>query len=183
MAKRQHARSRFSSNTAAENAAGNVSTSPLPREGGGVYHLQVAADPGSRKSFDRDFRALGDIFDFTARFVDANAIEESLRYSINLVVEELFTNMVKYNTGGGPAIEIRMEIRSGSLRIELVDDDVEPWDPAEAPVVKVDQPIEDRRAGGLGLYLVRSIVDELKYEYTNRQMKVTAIKNLERRNV
>jgi anti-sigma regulatory factor (Ser/Thr protein kinase) len=99
------------------------------------------------------------------------------------VVEELFTNMVKYNTGGGQAIEIRMEMRSGSLRIELVDDDVEPWDPNEAPAVEIDRPAGERTPGGLGLYLVRSFVDELKYEYTDRQMKVTAIKNLERRNV
>jgi len=134
-------------------------------------------------TFERDFRALGDIFAFTERFADAHGLDKALTYSIHLVVEELFTNMVKYNTGGGQAIEIRMEMRSGSLRIELVDDDVEPWDPNEAPAVKIDQTAEERTPGGLGLYLVRSFVDELKYEYTDRQMKVTAIKNLERRNV
>jgi serine/threonine-protein kinase RsbW len=134
-------------------------------------------------SFERDFRALGDIFAFTKRFAEAHGFDEPLRYSVNLVVEELFTNMVKYNTGGGHAIAIRMEIGNGSLRIELVDDDVDPWDPNEAPKVKTDQPLEERKPGGLGLYLVRSIVDDLKYEYANRQMKVTAIKNLERRNV
>jgi anti-sigma regulatory factor (Ser/Thr protein kinase) len=135
------------------------------------------------ESFERDFGALGDIFAFTARFAEANGFDESLRYSVNLVVEELFTNMVKYNTGAGHAIVVRMEIGSGSLRIELVDDDVDPWDPAKAPAVEVDRSIEERTPGGLGLYLVRSVVDELKYEYANRQMKVTAIRNLERRNV
>lgn len=134
-------------------------------------------------SFERDFRALGDIFAFTGRFAEAHGLEEPLKYSINLVVEELFTNMVKYNTGGGHPIEIRISVRDGSLRIELVDEDVDPWNPGLVPSVKVDQPIEERKAGGLGLYLVRSIVDDLKYEYANRQMKVTAIKNLERRNV
>lgn len=134
-------------------------------------------------SFERDFGALGEVFAFTERFAEANRVDEPLRYSINLVVEELFTNMVKYNTGGGHAIGIRMDVRDGTLRIELVDDDVDPWDPNEAPAVKLDQPIEERKPGGLGLYLVRSIVDELKYEYTNRQMTVTAIKHLELRNV
>lgn len=134
-------------------------------------------------SFERDFGALGEVFAFTKRFAEANRVDEPLRYSINLVVEELFTNMVKYNIGGGRQIAIRIDLRDGTLRIELVDDDVDPWDPNEAPAVKLDQPIEERKPGGLGLYLVRSIVDDLKYEYTNRQMKVTAIKNLERRNV
>lgn len=134
-------------------------------------------------AFDRDFHALGDIFAFTKRFAEAHEVDESLMYSINLVVEELFTNMVKYNTGAGHAIVVRMEIGSGSLRIELVDDDVDAWDPNQAPAVKTDQPLEERIPGGLGLYLVRSIVDDLKYDYTNRQMKVTAIKNLERGDV
>lgn len=134
-------------------------------------------------SFERDFGGLGEVFAFTERFAEAQRFDEPLRYSINLVVEELFTNMVKYNTGGGCHIAIRLDVRDGTLRIELVDDDVDPWDPNEAPAVKLDQPIEERKPGGLGLYLVRSIVDDLKYEYTNRQMKVTAIKNLERRNV
>jgi len=135
------------------------------------------------KSFERDFRSLGDIFAFTDIFVEVHGFEESLRYAVNLVIEELFTNMVKYNTGGGHPIEIRISVRDGHLRIELIDDDVDPWDPAQVPEVKLDRPIEERRAGGLGLYLVRAIVDELTYEYKNRQMKVTAIKNLERQNV
>jgi serine/threonine-protein kinase RsbW len=134
-------------------------------------------------SFERDFDALGEVFAFTQLFAETHGVDEPLTYSINLVVEELFTNMVKYNTGGGRHIAIRLDVLDGTLRIELVDDDVDPWDPNEAPAVKTDQPIEERKPGGLGLYLVRSIVDELKYEYTNRQMKVTATKNLERRNV
>ncbi len=132
------------------------------------------------RTFERDFRALGEIFEFTGRFAATHRIEESLGYSINLIVEELFTNMVKYNTGGDHPIRIRMDVGGGKLRIELFDEDVDPWDPAQAPEVKVDQPIDERRAGGLGLYLVRSIADDLAYEYDNRQMKITVIKNLER---
>lgn len=132
------------------------------------------------RSFERDFRALGEIFEFTGRFAAAHRLEELLGLSINLIVEELFTNMVKYNTGAGQPIHISMDVDDGRLRIELVDEDVDPWDPTAAPVVRVDQPIEERRAGGLGLHLVRSIADDLKYEYEDRRMKITVIKNLER---
>ena len=132
------------------------------------------------KTFERDFRALGEIFEFTGRFAAAHRIEESLGYSIDLICEELFTNMVKYNTGGGHPIRIRMDLDGGRLRIELFDEDVDPWNPAQAPEVRVDQLVEERRAGGLGLYLVRAISDGLTYEYENRQMKITVIKNMER---
>jgi anti-sigma regulatory factor (Ser/Thr protein kinase) len=132
------------------------------------------------RSFERDFRALGEIFEFTGRFAAAHRIDESLSFSIHLVVEELFTNMVKYNTGAGHPIRIRLNADDRKLCVELVDEDVDPWDPDEAPDVRVDRPIEERRAGGLGLYLVRSIADKLTYEYENRRMKITVIKNLER---
>ena len=131
------------------------------------------------RSFDRDFGALEEIFEFTARFMADRQINERLSYSINLIVEELFTNMVKHNTGGGHPIRIRMDVRDGHLRINFVDEDVDPWDPAQAPDVRVDQLIEERKPGGLGLILVRSMADEIEYDYTDRRMSVTVTKKLE----
>jgi len=131
------------------------------------------------RSFERDFRALEEIFGFIARFVAQHRIDERLGSSIDLIVEELFTNMVKYNTGGGHPIRVRLDIDGGRLRIELVDEDVDPWDPTGVPGTVVDRPIEERKAGGLGLFLVRSIADEFKYDYADRRMRVTVTKKLE----
>jgi len=92
-------------------------------------------------------------------------LDESFRNWIKLAIEELFTNMVRHNEGGGEGIEIRMDVREGHLEIQLVDDDVDPFDPSTVPEVRLDAQIEDRRAGGLGLHLVKAIVDEIKYDY------------------
>jgi len=46
--------------------------------------------------------------------------------------------------------------------------------------VETDQPIEERKAGGLGLHLVKSIVDKITYEYKDRRMQVTIMKELGR---
>ncbi len=135
------------------------------------------------KLFERDFRALGEIFAFADRFAERHGFDQFLKNSVNLIVEELFTNMVKYNTGGGHPIRVRMKVENGSLRIELVDEDVDAWDPTQVPNVRVDRLIEARKPGGLGLHLVRSIADELKYDYKNRRMTVTVIKSLERGHV
>lgn len=132
------------------------------------------------KTFRRDFAALGEIFDFTDRFISDHEIDESLRNWVKLAVEELFTNMVRHNEGGGEGIEMRMNIREGRLEIQLIDDDVDAFDPSEVPRVRLDAQIEERRAGGLGLHLVKAIVDDIKYEHKDRRMTVTIVKELER---
>ena len=131
------------------------------------------------RKFKRDFDSLDEIFQFTNRFASTANIAESVAYAINLTVEELFTNMVKYNTSGGEEIEIGIERDGGRVVLTLVDHDVEPFDPATVGEVSVDQPIENRQPGGLGLYLVKSVVDKVSYEYEDRRMRITVVKNLE----
>lgn len=132
------------------------------------------------QTFKRDFGALDEIFALVARFVGDNQIDEAVTFSINLAVEEIFTNMVKYNTGTQEDISIRIDRGRGSVTLELVDRDVDPFDPESAEGQPTDRPIEERKPGGLGLHLVKSVVDKVAYEYADRQMKVTVVKNLER---
>jgi serine/threonine-protein kinase RsbW len=135
--------------------------------------------PVKEKKFKRDVDELSGIVEFTERFLTDQNVGESVGWSINLAIEELFTNMVQHNTGAGQPIEIGMDVIDGRLTVQLVDEDVDPFDPSAVPEVEIDETIEDRRVGGLGLHLVKSIVDKITYEYENRKMKVTIVKNLE----
>jgi serine/threonine-protein kinase RsbW len=131
------------------------------------------------KAFTRDFGALDDVFGFVGEFVEREKISEAVAFSLNLAVEELFTNMVKYNSGGGEGIRIALRKEGRTVCLQLVDTDVDPFDPASAPEVAVDRPLDERTPGGLGLHLVRSVVDKITFEYNDREMKVTVVKNLE----
>ena len=57
----------------------------------------------------------------------------------------------------------------------MLDDDVEPFDITRAPDVDIDAPIEEREPGGLGLHLIRRMVDSVEYEYVKerRQSRIT----------
>jgi anti-sigma regulatory factor (Ser/Thr protein kinase) len=131
--------------------------------------------------FRREIDALGEIFAFLETFADGQEVDEKAAFCINLVVEELFTNMVRHNEGGGDQITISIERRDNRVHLELVDTDVEPFDPATAEVPPVDAGIGERRPGGLGIYLVRSMVDNLNYAYETegRRMRITVTKTLE----
>jgi len=135
----------------------------------------------SRAGFQRDIGSLDEIFEFLGEFATNAGVDESTALMMDLVVEELFTNMVRHNEGGGDRIAVGLERSGDQLRIELVDFDVEAFDPSSVPLPPLTAGIEERRPGGLGLHLVRSMVDELRFEYEPqaRQMRVWATKRLE----
>ncbi|NIO02266.1 MAG: hypothetical protein GTO42_08995 [Candidatus Latescibacteria bacterium] len=135
------------------------------------------------KNFKREISALDEIFSFVDDFVTESRIDDAVAFSIRLAVEELFTNFVRHNTGGLDHIAISLKRDSNQLLIQLKDFQVEPFDMTKVKSVDVDLPLEKRKAGELGIHLVKSIVDKLSYEYSKRTLCVTAIKNLEEQDV
>jgi len=95
--------------------------------------------------------------------------------AIDFAVEELFTNMVKYSTMSSAAVRIDLARIDGGVQVTLTDYDVEPFDVTRAPDADIELPIEQRKPGGLGLHLIRRLVDSIEYEYSreSRQSRTT----------
>ena len=132
------------------------------------------------QSFPRSFDALPAIFDFTSGEFARQGIDPRLLATIDLAVEELFTNMVKYSTGTDARVLIGLNGIAGGVEVTLTDYDVEPFDVTKAPDVDVNLPIEQRRPGGLGLHLIRRLMDSVEYEYSeaSRQSRIILRKTL-----
>jgi len=128
-----------------------------------------------QQSFTRNFDELKTIVAFTERFFREADIDPSLRNVVDLCVEELFVNMVTYNTETDRDILLQFEPHGGGVKVSLTDFDVDRFDPRAAEPVNVEAPLEDRTPGGLGLYLVMKMVDAIHYEYRNRTSKITFI--------
>jgi serine/threonine-protein kinase RsbW len=131
------------------------------------------------QSFARSHQSLDPIFSFVDDFISANKLEEKVVFPIKLAIEELFTNLVRHNEGGKQHITISMDRQNKEIVIQLKDYDVEPFDISKVEKVDINKPLSEREVGGLGIHLVKSIVDKIAYEYKNRTMCVTVIKNLE----
>ena len=97
---------------------------------------------------------------------------------VNLAVEELFTNMVKFNPDGDEHISLQLQHADASVRVRLCDRRVEPFDVTVPRIVDRDAPVERRETGGLGLYLVQQMVDSLDYAHRDGVTTVTFTKNL-----
>lgn len=129
-----------------------------------------------QKKFVRSYDSLEEIFEFTSLFFNKKNIEESVRFPVQFVTEELFTNMVKYNPGNSNDILLSVAGDNGAVTVSLTDFDVDEFDVTENRNVDVSLPLEQREVGGLGLHLIQNMVDSLHYDYSERQSKITFTK-------
>lgn len=132
------------------------------------------------REFARNFESLAAVYEFAEEIMAANGIGEAVRFPIHLAMEELFTNMVKYNPDANGDIGIKVIVKSGAVTVTLSEDDVDKFDVTRPRDVDTSAPLADRTPGGLGLYLLQNIVDELEYDYHDRRSRVIFSKRSEK---
>ena len=125
-----------------------------------VLVKRADAAPARRRRSSAASTSIPALVAFTADAFARLAIDARLLPTVDLAVEELFTNMVKYGTGSdAPVQRRRCAAIDGGVEVTLIDHDVEPFDVTRAPDVDIDAPIEEREPGGLGLHLIRRMAD------------------------
>jgi len=130
----------------------------------------VKREGAAHGSFARSFAALPALVRFTDDFFARHGVDPALRYPVDFALEELFTNVVKYGDGA-PQVDVDIATRQGAVEVVLTDYDVGRFDVTAAPDAQVGAPIEARRPGGLGLHLVRRMVDRVDYEYSDAERR------------
>lgn len=86
--------------------------------------------------------------------------------STQLALEELIVNVANYaypEKGGRIVLRVSFS-GENKVEIEIIDSGV-PYNPLEKEDPDVSRPIRQRKAGGLGIYLAKKLVDELEYKY------------------
>ena len=99
---------------------------------------------------------------------------------INVAVDELFTNIASYAypEGEGEAtVRIEREEENAAVRITFIDSGI-PFDPTQNPDPDVTLSAEERGIGGLGIYMVKKTMDEMRYEYKDGQNVLTIVKKI-----
>ena len=99
--------------------------------------------------------------------------------ALRLVCEELVVNVVDYaypeDAEGWMDIEIEKDESSIVIRFK---DGGKPFNPLEREMPDTTKPLEERRIGGLGIFLTIKKMDKVEYEYTNQQNVLTIMKKL-----
>jgi len=104
-------------------------------------------------------------------FCAAERIPPGTAWRLHVAVDEIVANIVTHGAAGGrvPGIDATFG-RSDDVVEIVIADDGPAFDPLAAPVPDVSQPLDGRQPGGLGIALVRSLMDDVRYERTSRNV-------------
>lgn len=130
-----------------------------------------------QKHFPRELSALPSLFGFIGDFHTRSFVTERDAREIELIAEELFTNFVRH-AGGEHPILVQLERVDDTVHILVRDEGVDEFDLTRVPEPDPERPLEQRRAGGMGITLVRKLAERVSYDYADRTSTVTVVKRL-----
>ena len=124
-----------------------------------------------------DIRQIPKLADFILSIAEEKHLSQSLSTNINLALEEAVTNvmMYAYPKGTEGTVTIDALLKDKSLEFTVSDSGVA-FDPTAAPDVDIQKDLKDRPIGGLGIYLVKKIMDEVRYQRKDGRNYLTMIK-------
>jgi sigma-B regulation protein RsbU (phosphoserine phosphatase) len=97
---------------------------------------------------------------------------------IQLAVEEAVTNVVNHGYQGETGdVSVKCLINDFKIEITITDSGVA-FDPTKIPPPDISADIENRKIGGLGVHLIRSVMDEVSYQRLDNKNHLTMIKSL-----
>jgi anti-sigma regulatory factor (Ser/Thr protein kinase) len=95
----------------------------------------------TERRFRRDLSSLQPIFEFVRECFRARGLDQDAAWDVDLILEELFTNMLRYSAGAAD-VAIGIDWTPPNLTLRLRDHGVEPFDVTRAAPFDVDMPLE-----------------------------------------
>lgn len=119
------------------------------------------------KQFPGDLDAVRQICAFVVQAAEKAGLSASETYEVELAVDEACTNIIEhaYREVENGRIECTIEVLSYGLKIVLKDQGVR-FNPEGVPVPDPKLPLKKVKPGGAGLYLMRKMMDEVKFNFS-----------------
>jgi len=137
----------------------------------GVVELRLA----------NDLAGLAQLAERVEGFGTAQNLPASVVNALNVVLDEAVSNAINhgYDAGVRGEIAVRLRRAPGGVLIE-VEDDGRPFDPLQAPPPDLTLSLERRPIGGLGIHLIRNLMDEVSYARVGGRNVLKMVKHLAR---
>ena len=117
---------------------------------------------------------------FVDDFLDQIACPMKSKIQINIVIDEIFGNICHYaykDSIGAVTVRVESGNTPKAVFLTFTDNGI-PYNPLETEDPDITLSSEERKIGGLGIYLVKKNMDEMKYEYLNQQNRLWMEKRL-----
>jgi len=115
--------------------------------------------------FPAQFQYLDEMRTFVGRIADRNGFDAKEVYSIQLATDEAASNIIEHAYENNPSgiIEIACGMQGGALMI-ILHDHGKSFNPSSVPPPNLKASLSERQIGGLGIYLMRKLMDEVHYD-------------------
>ena len=123
---------------------------------------------------------LNNVIAFVTEQLEAFDCPMKVQTQIEVAVEELFVNIAHYAYSpeiGHATVRVTVSNEPLSVEITFIDNGV-PYDPLAKPDPDVTLSAEERKIGGLGIYMVKKSMDDIQYEYKDGRNILTIKKNI-----
>ena len=107
---------------------------------------------------------IGRLAEAVEAFGAAHQLPDAVVFAFNLSLDEVVTNVISYAFADvqDHPIDVRLRLEGDVLEAEVTDAG-QPFNPIDVPTPDLDAPIDERRIGGLGIHIVREMMDTLEY--------------------
>jgi len=115
-------------------------------------------------------------------FAEEFGVPRPIAMKFNLMFDDLLNNVISYAYQDDDVhdIEVRMELAGERLIVTITDGGV-PFNPLSVVTPRTDLALEDREAGGLGIHLVRNLVDDVSYQRRIDKNVLTLMSHLQQK--
>ena len=126
-----------------------------------------------------DIQQIPQLAEFVETIAEEKQLDQSLAMSLNLALEEAVTNVIlyAYPKGADGLVDVEAILKPHSLEFIITDSGV-PFDPTAVPEADVTLSADERPIGGLGIYLVNKLMDELHYQRIDDKNVLSMKKNI-----
>jgi serine/threonine-protein kinase RsbW/sigma-B regulation protein RsbU (phosphoserine phosphatase) len=126
-----------------------------------------------------DLAELSRVAETVDEFCSELGLPPGCAFKLNVAIEELLTNTISYGYDDSGDHQIALDIaHAGETLVIEISDDARPFDPLNAPPPDLESAIEDRRIGGLGVHLVKTLMDDVGYAYRDGRNHITLRKKI-----
>jgi serine/threonine-protein kinase RsbW len=123
---------------------------------------------------------LSALMQFAQRFQADSGLSDADTFALELVLEELFMNVALHGSKGrssSPRVAVTLGTAANEMLIEMEDDGA-PFDLLAAPAPDVSADLDQRPIGGLGVHLIREMMDHVEYQWVSGRNRVVLRKTL-----
>jgi anti-sigma regulatory factor (Ser/Thr protein kinase) len=136
-----------------------------------------------KKNLSADMGRMGDLFAFIAESLAESGVSEKISQVVEMAADEIFSNIAKYayeddrTRDSADAVTVELSVTGGALCLTFSDCGV-PFDPLSAVPPDVTSGGGERELGGLGIYLARSMMDDMRYSREGGRNRLSLVKKI-----